>query len=87
MVKEIGYYNVDSNNLIHENGSVYDMTIFSKFNDNEEEIERKTIYFLTGKNCLFPNFKTDSEITIFLMDVKNNQKVKVSNKIVVDKIK
>lgn len=76
MVKMIGSYNIDNEGRIWEDGKCYIMVIFSKFVDNAE-IERKIIYFHCKANtfCTVPNFRTEQEITDFLKNKRNYQRV------------
>jgi len=76
MVEEIGCYNIDNNNKVWDNDTLYDMVTFIKFNENEKAIEKKTVYFLIKDNFTCPKFKSESEIKNFLKGVKNFQKFK-----------
>lgn len=71
MVKYIGSYNIDNEGEIWNGNTRYIMVIFSRFDENEKEIERKQLYFC----CKVPDFKTEEQITEFLRDKKNNQRI------------
>ena len=71
MVKYIGSYNIDNEGEIWNGNTRYIMVIFSRFDENEKEIERKQLYF----RCKVPDFKTGEQITEFLRDKKNNQRI------------
>lgn len=71
MVKYIGSYNIDNEGEIWDGDTRYTMVIFSRFDKNEKEIERKHLYF----RCKVPDFKTEEQITEFLRDKKNNQRI------------
>lgn len=71
MVKYIGSYNIDNEGKIWNGNTRYTMVIFSRFDENEKEIERKCLYF----SCTVPDFKTEKQITEFLKDKKNNQRI------------
>ena len=45
MVKYIGSYNIDNEGEIWNGNTRYIMVIFSRFDENEKEIERKQLYF------------------------------------------
>lgn len=74
MIKYVGCYNVDDAGEAWDKSTRYRMVIFSKFNQQDEEVERKTIYFLSSRP---PEFKTEREIEKFLWNLKNNQKVTI----------
>lgn len=71
MVKDIGSYDIDNEGEIWNGNTRYIMVIFSRFDENEKEIERKQLYF----RCKVPDFKTEEQITEFLRDKKNNQRI------------
>lgn len=71
MVKYIGSYNFDNEGEIWDGDTCYTMVIFSRFDENEKEIERKCLYF----RCKVPDFKAEEQITEFLKDKKNNQRI------------
>ena len=71
MVKYIGSYNIDNEGKIWDGDTCYTMVIFSRFDENEKEIERKCLYF----RCKVPDFKTEAQIAEFLKDKKNNQRI------------
>lgn len=53
-VKRIGCYNIDIEGDIWNNDNLYGIVRFSKFNDDEEEVEHKTIYFqILNDNAFF----------------------------------
>jgi hypothetical protein len=71
MTKYIGSYNIDNEGKIWNGNTRYTMVIFSRFDENEKEIERKCLYFC----CTVPDFKTEKQITEFLKGKKNNQRI------------
>ena len=71
MTKYIGSYNIDNCGKAWDCNTCYTMVIFSRFDENEKEIERKCLYF----RCNVPDFKTDEQITEFLKGKKNNQRI------------
>lgn len=71
MIKYIGSYNIDNCGETRDDYLHYTTVIFSRFDENEKEIERKCLYF----HCKIPNFKTEEEIAEFLKDKKNNQRI------------
>lgn len=71
MIKYIGSYNIDNEGKIWNGNTCYTMVIFSRFDENEKEIERKCLYFC----CTVPDFKTEKQITEFLKGKKNNQRI------------
>lgn len=71
MVKYIGCYNIDNEGEIWDGDTCYTMVIFSRFDENEKEIERKYLYF----RCEMPDFKTEEQITEFLRNKKNKQRI------------
>ena len=81
-VKRIGCYNIDIEGDIWNNDNLYGIVRFSKFNDDEEEVEHKTIYFqILNDDASFlyrsmPKFKTEKQISDFLKDKKNGQVVR-----------
>lgn len=79
MIRCVGCYNIDDVGEIWDKLTRYRMVIFSRFNQQDEEVERKTIYFLWKNNTFksYPDFKTEEEITAFLRDKKNCQRVAI----------
>lgn len=75
MIKYIGSYNIDNEGKIWNGNTRYTMVIFSRFDENEKEIERKCLYFC----CTVPDFKTEKQITEFLKGKKNNQRINKVN--------
>ena len=75
MIKYIGSYNIDNEGEAWDGNTRYTMVIFSRFDENEKEIERKCLYF----RCNVPDFKTDEQITEFLKSKKNNQRINTVN--------
>ena len=71
MIKYIGSYNIDNYGEAWSGNTRYTMVIFSRFDKNEKEVERKCLYF----RCTVPDFKTEEQITEFLKDKKNNQRI------------
>lgn len=71
MIEYIGSYNIDNGSEVWDGNTRYTMVIFSRFDENEKEIERKCLYF----RCTVPNFKTEEQITEFLKGKKNNQRI------------
>lgn len=71
MIKYIGSYNIDNEGEVWSGNTRYTMVIFSRFDENEKEIERKCLYF----RCNVPDFKTEEQITEFLKGKKNNQRI------------
>lgn len=71
MDKYIGFYNIEDIGEAWENSTCYRGISFSRFDENEKEIERKCLYFC----CNVPDFKTEEQITEFLKDKKNNQHI------------
>lgn len=71
MIKYIGSYNIDNGSEVWDGNTRYTMVIFSRFDENEKEIERKCLYF----RCTVPDFKTEEQITEFLKGKKNNQRI------------
>lgn len=79
MIKYIGCYNIDDAGEIWDKSTRYRMVIFSRFNQQDEEVERKTIYFLWRNKTFNPcsDFKTEEEITAFLRDKKDRQRIAI----------
>lgn len=75
MIKHIGSYNIDNECEAWNGNTRYTIVIFSRFDENEKEIERKCLYFC----CNVPDFKTEEQITEFLKDKKNNQRINTVN--------
>lgn len=75
MDKYIGSYNIEDIGEAWENNICYRGISFSRFDENEKEIERKFLYFC----CNVPDFKTDEQITEFLKGKKNNQRINTVN--------
>lgn len=75
----LGCYNIDDEGEVWDKSTRYRMVVFSKFNQQEEEVGRKTIYFLWKNNTFnpCPDFKTEEEITVFLRDKKDCQRVAI----------
>ena len=71
MIKCIGSYNIDNEGVSWSGNTRYTIVIFSRFDENEKEIERKCLYFC----CTVPDYKTEKQITEFLKDKKNNQRI------------
>ena len=71
MVKYIGSYNINNEGEAWNGNTRYTMVVFSRFDENEKEIERKCLYF----RCNVPDFKTEKQITEFLKDKKNSQRI------------
>lgn len=72
MIKRIGSYNIDDFGRVWDNDTCYKMVIFSHFDKNEKEIESKRLYF----RCEVPDFKTEEQITKFLEDKRNCQRIR-----------
>ena len=77
MIKYIGSYNIDNEGEVWNGNTRYTMVIFSRFDENEKEIERKCLYFRCNVPDFkkVPDFKTEGQITEFLKDKKNNQRI------------
>lgn len=58
MVKYIGSYNIDNEGEIWNGNTRYIMVIFSRFDENEKEIERKQLYFRS--KCLISKLRNRS---------------------------
>lgn len=77
MIKYIGNYNIDNESEAWDGNTRYTMVIFSRFDKNGKEIERKCLYFCGNVNV--PDFKTEEQITEFLKGKKNNQRINTVN--------
>jgi len=84
-VKEIGKYNVDYKGDIWDGKIKYEMIGIQEFTGDTPVGKEKILYFLTGKDCVIPGFRTEEEIERFLK-YRNHTKLRVRKQIVVEKI-
>lgn len=71
MTERIGSYDIDDFGETWDNGTRYRMVIFSHFDKNKKDFESKRLYF----RCEVPDFKTEEQITKFLEDKRNCQRI------------
>lgn len=90
-IKEVGKYNVDYEGISYDGKIPYEMIIIEEFDGNiPVKGSRKTLYFRqnigTERKYIMPEMKTETDIE-FWLQYRNNTKLQILNKIVVEEIR
>lgn len=90
-IKEVGKYNIDFEGRSYDGNIPYEMVIIEEFNGNTPvKGSRKTLYFRQNTKIedtyIIPKFNTEEEIKKWLQ-YRNNAKIQIYNKIVVEEVK
>lgn len=90
-IKKIGKYNVDFEGLEYDGKIPYEMVIIEEFNENTPvKGSKKTLYFRQNigieRRYIIPEFTNEKSVEIWLQ-YRNNAKIQIYNKIVVEEVK
>lgn len=83
---QIGRFNIDVyDDECFDKGVGYHLTIISEFDDNEKEIERRTLYINGDYDHITKHFKSMSEDDVAKLFHRTNDNLKVKIKVKVEK--
>lgn len=94
MVKEIGKYNISlydsESEWNYDRGIPYAMATIDEFDGDKPTGKNKTLYFRqnigTERKYIMPEFKNEEEVGMW-MEYRNNAKIQIYNKVVVEEVR